>query len=126
MSPEPEDEVVVHTEEVADKDVQRYADAMNASGAPSPAPNAVPADPQPGPRDHTLTWPHEASIRYAVPHVARGKIATQLLNAAEELGYPVAAIRSQEDGFLVPSLVYYHLFPSQIPTPADITEDRDE
>lgn len=80
-----------------------------------------PADPEPvdadgdTPTDHTNTWPHEVSIAFKLPHVARSEMATQLLEAADELGYPVAAIRTQTDGFLVPSLVYYHLFPSQIP-----------
>lgn len=76
-----------------------------------------------GPTDHTNTWPHEVSIDFKVPHVARREMATQLLEAADDLGYPVAAIRSQSEGFLVPSLVYYHLFPSQTPEPAD---DEDE
>jgi hypothetical protein len=100
-APEPEPfEEIVATEEVADEDVERYADAMAA----------LPVD-----EDHSLTWPLETDVDYRVPYAARGKIATQLLNAAAELGYPVDAIRSQTDGFLVPSRVYFHLFPSQSP-----------
>lgn len=75
------------------------------------------AEPAPEKVDRTLTWPHEALVEYRVPHVARGKIATQLLEAADELGYPPDAIQSQTDGFRVPSKVYYHLFPSQVPDP---------
>lgn len=124
--PEPVDEevIVVHTEEVPDADVPALAAAM---AEPPPAPPVDSPDNKPDGEgvewaDRTLTWPHEPQIAYDVPHVARGKIATQLLEAADELGYPPAAIRSQTDGFLVPSLVYYHLFPSQIPAPADNDE----
>lgn len=86
-------------------------------------PPPVDVDGHDEPTDHTNTWPHEVSIDFKVPHVARREMATQLLEAADELGYPVAAIRTQSEGFLVPSLVYYHLFPSQTPEPAD---DADE
>ena len=114
--PEPVEEIV-HTEEVADADVQALAAAM---AEPPVAP--VEDVELPEPIDRALTWPHEVSVDYRVPHVARGKIVSQLLEAADQLGYPPAAIRSQTDGFLVPSLVYYHLFPSEVPAPANHDE----
>lgn len=137
----PEPEPVEEVPEAPQVDAVEAPAVDEVPDAPSPAPEIdPPADPDGEgvpdeeefsvwdvvqPRDHTLTWPHEESVHYRVPHAATGKIATQLLEAADELGYPPAAIRSQSDGFLVPSLVYYHLFPSQTPTPAD-AEDRDE
>jgi hypothetical protein len=114
--PEPAAEEIVATEEVADEDVERYADAMAASPVDeNDRDGSEPEADEDGPEDHSLTWPHETDVDYRVPYAARGKIATQLLNAAAELGYPVDAIRSQTDGFLVPSRVYFHLFPSQSP-----------
>jgi hypothetical protein len=122
---DPADEANVETvEEVSDEDAQRYADTVNAP--PPAAPQVIaPTNPEPVDEDDHTTWPQEESVAYKVPHVARSNMATQLLEAADELGYPVEAIRSQTDGFLVPSKVYYHLFPSQIPEPVD-EEDGDE
>jgi hypothetical protein len=118
-STDPAPDTVETVEEVPDGDVQKYADAMNA-GNDDTSPAVEPAAIEPAEwTDHTNTWPHEVSIAFKVPHVARSEMATQLLDAADELGYPVAAIRSQTDGFLVPSQVYYHLFPSQIPDDED-------
>ena len=68
-------------------------------------------------------WPFEPAILWLVPHVVRGDAAHQLLEAAEELGYPADAVKSQTDGFRVPSAIYYHLFPSQVPAPADDNDD---
>lgn len=140
---QPVDDVeIVKTEEVPDADVPALADAMakteadSTSPEPDPLPPTQPVDPDfvdPEPEgegviisdlweDRRLTWPHEPTVDYRVPHIARGKIVTQLLQAADDLGYPPAAIRSQSDGFLVPSLVYYHLFPSQTPVPAEDVE----
>lgn len=70
------------------------------------------------PEDHS-NWPLEPTMLYALPSVARGEIAQQLLDAAEELGYPVEAVKTHTEGFVVPSKIYYHLFPSQAPEPAD-------
>lgn len=50
---------------------------------------------------------------------ARGQMATALLAAAEELGLPVAVIRTTTEGFRVPVEVHRHLFPSQYPEQAD-------
>jgi hypothetical protein len=53
------------------------------------------------------------------PYV-RGEMATKLLAAARELGFPVSVIKSQSEGFLVPTEVHQYLFPSQYSTPDPI------
>ena len=47
------------------------------------------------------------------PHAARGDLATQLLNAAERLGYPADVVRSTSDGFRYPEGIDRYLFPSE-------------
>jgi hypothetical protein len=64
---------------------------------------------------------------------ARGEMATKLLEAADTLGLDPGVVRSQSDGFLVPTELHQYLFPSQYddvqddqspaePDPADLTE----
>jgi len=103
-STDPAPDTVETVEEVPDGDVQRYADAMQ--------PRYV--------EDHggdRASWPLEETVLYKVPHVAQREIVTQLLAAANELGYPADAVKTHSEGFVVPSKIYYHLFPSQIPDP---------
>lgn len=47
------------------------------------------------------------------PHVARGQIATQLLDAADHLGLDSRVIKAQTDGFVVPIEVARYLFPTE-------------
>jgi hypothetical protein len=47
------------------------------------------------------------------PHAARGRIATQLFEAADVLGYPVDVVRSTSDGFRYPENLDRYLFPSE-------------
>lgn len=54
-----------------------------------------------------------------MPHVVRGEWATLALQAAAELGYGPAAVRSQTDGFVVPTELYRHLYPSADDSSAD-------
>lgn len=56
---------------------------------------------------------------------ARGLMATQLLEAAEHLGYGPEVIRSQSDGFKVPVEVHKYLFPSEYQDEVDEPTDFD-
>lgn len=58
-----------------------------------------------------------SEVLMKVPVVLRGKMATSLLKAAEELGMEPSVIRSQSDGFKVPQEVHEYLYPSQYEDP---------
>lgn len=47
------------------------------------------------------------------PNAARGNIASQLLKAAETLGYPADVVRSTSDGYRYPQNIDRYLFPSE-------------
>lgn len=53
-----------------------------------------------------------SEVLIKVPVALRGKMATQLLEAAETLGLEPAVVRSQTEGFRVPTEVHEYLYPS--------------
>jgi hypothetical protein len=62
-----------------------------------------------------------SEVLLELDHYVRGEMVTKLLAAAEQLGFPVSAIKSQSEGFLVPTEVHAYLFPSMHADPAETT-----
>ena len=57
----------------------------------------------------------EAWVSIYAPHVVRGELLAQIFPIAAELGYEPWVVKSQSDGFLIPSDVFAYLYPSQAP-----------
>jgi hypothetical protein len=58
-------------------------------------------------------WVHEQQVNLHLPQKARPAYATRLLEAADHLGYPRAAVHSQSGGYRVPLGLHQYLFPSE-------------
>lgn len=71
------------------------------------------------------------NVMMKVPVALRGKMVNALFEATEALGLEKSVVRSQTDGFLVPTEVHKHLFPSsyenedETPVTTSINDEAD-
>jgi hypothetical protein len=95
-----------------------FAEPVEDETAETDAPETDELDELDEPEDelsHLRYVPGNGYGRYVhrkLPHAARGDVADQIIEAADRLGYPRAALGSTSDGFKVPENIDRYLFPS--------------
>jgi hypothetical protein len=88
---------------------------VDAAAEPVETPTTAEETPAEQPPAEAAVGGPEARVRLIVKAAARGAMATRLLEAADELGYPRGVVRSVSGGFDVPRGIAVHLFPSEYP-----------
>ncbi|MCA1844556.1 MAG: hypothetical protein LC792_15465 [Actinobacteria bacterium] len=109
---EPVDPAPVVEDQVQDADLP--LPEPDPEPEPEPEPDPEPDEPADAPVAVDRSgWAREDQVMLKLPHAARVPYAVKLLEAADHLGYPREAVRSQSDGYRVPLDLHRYLFPSE-------------